>query len=346
MEILVTGAGGMLGHYIYQKLKSRIAHATGGEANSDSCESEAGSDLYEGDAKSGSCRITTLGLRPESDIRCDLSNGVPNLGERKIDFVYHCAGSTEETDAIAVNLDGTKNLCKSLTDNPPRHFVYISSHEVYSPDAGENINEDAPTWALGKVGQSKALAESFLKEWCEKNDVKLTILRPARMFGEGVHGETVALFNEALSGKYIHIRGNNAKTSIVTAYDVAEAAIRLSDKGGVYNVSDGRPIRFLDMMETMTANAGARKRMTHLPGKWADFFWRYMRFLPIVSSQLNPETLSRRSKTQTLDNSRCREAAGMEFFDTAAVIARTEPDYPYESSRQDDKDRKEGAHEV
>lgn len=43
------------------------------------------------------------------------------------------------------------------------------------------------------------------------------------MFGNGVGGETLRMFRDAVNGRYIHICGNDARLSIVTAYDVARA---------------------------------------------------------------------------------------------------------------------------
>lgn len=304
MDVLLTGAGGMLGRYILDNLVTESAP----------------------DKKTG---VATLGLRPESDYCVDLCRDTPNFGNRSFDCVIHCAGNEDDSNAMELNLEGTKRLCHALEKNPPAYMVYISSYLVYSRDAGENITEEKQRWATTTAGRSKALAEDFLTGWCAGNNVKLTILRPARMFGEGVHGETLRLFNQAISGRYIHIRGNDALTSTVTAADVARCAIILYPAGGVYNVSDGRNVKFIDMIESMTGNTGAPRRMTRLPRKWADVIHRFLFFIPLVSEQLDPQVIGNRSKSLTLDNSACREATGIEFFDTLKVISHRDKDYPY-----------------
>lgn len=296
-NILITGAHGMLGSYLRQLFQ--------------------GYNLY------------TLGLHNDGDFSVDLRKETPDFKHHKFYLVIHCAGTEEDPEAMDLNFEGTKRLLNSLESNPPRHFVFVSSYQVYSNDAGEKILEDTHPWATSIAGKSKALAEELVKEWARKNDITTTIIRPARMFGNGVKGEILRLFNDACSSKYIHIRGNDAKISMVCALDVALAITRIYTSGGIYNVSDGREVRFIDMVESLTANAGAKKRMTHLPLKWAEWTWRLLRWIPSIHRNLNPEIVEKRMKSLTLDSSKIESKTGIKFFDTIAVIERRDKNYPY-----------------
>lgn len=310
MNVLITGGGGMLGGYLKEEFSGE--------------------------------KVCTLGLAEENDFRIDLRNESPDFQEQKFDTVIHTAGTEENEDAVALNLEGTKRLVQALEKYPPENFVYISSQKVYSQDAGENVDEDTNTWASDEAGKSKALAEGFLKEWCENRDVTLTIIRPARMFGTGVKGETLRLFNDAISGKYIHVRGNDAKVSLVCALDVAKGIRTLYERGGIYNAADGHAVRYIDMVEALTANAGAKKRMTHLPATWAEWVWRLGRWIPSIHRNLSPDVVEKRMKTLTLDGSRFAEKAGLEYHDTLSVIERTHKTYPYQEGLK----KKGPVHEV
>lgn len=295
--ILITGAGGMLGRYLIEQFQGK--------------------------------KIATLGLRPESDYKVDLGKENPDFKENKFELVIHTAGTEEDKGARELNLEGTKRLLSSLEKNPPEAFVYISSYKVYSRDAGENVDEETPTWATSEAGKTKALTEQYVKEWCELKGVTLTIVRPARMFGNGVKGETLQLFNDALNSKYIHIRDNNAVVSLVCAYDVARGIKEIYPYGGVYNASDGQTVKFLDMMESMTANAGAKKRMTHLPAAWAEWLWRLGRWIPSIHRNLAPEVVEARMKSLSLNGNKFAKEAGIEYFNTIDVIERRDKQYPY-----------------
>lgn len=268
--------------------------------------------------------------RHDADIICDLTAAAPDLGDKRFDLVVHAAGSADAETAIDLNLEGTRRLLQALEGNPPRELVYISSWEVYSPDSGAKVTEDHQTWAATKVGQSKARAEQLVREWCDQRNVKLTILRPARMFGKGVHGEMKGLFNDVVNGRYIHVRGNDARLSLVCAIDVADAAIRLHSIGGTYNITDGKDAAWIELAEAMSANSGAMKRQTFLPKQWAETAWRLTPWIPAVKASLSPEVLTLRSKTLTLSDESIRRALPeWTPYPAIEVISRQNPDYPY-----------------
>ena len=298
MKILLTGASGMLGGYVLPMLREL------------------------GD-------VTTL-QRHDADIICDLTADTPDFGEKTFDLVAHAAGSTEDDIAFDLNLEGTRRLLQGLEKNPPKEFVYLSSWEVYSLDSGENVTEQHQMWASSKVGQSKARAEQLVGEWCGQRNVTLTILRPARMFGTGVHGEMKRLFNDVVNSRYIHVRGNEARLSLICAADVAEAIKSLHAVGGTYNVSDGKDATWIALAEAMSANSGAMKRQTLLPNKWAETAWKVASWIPAVKASLSPETLALRSKTLTLSDSAIREAIPeWSPYPAIKVITRQCESYPY-----------------
>lgn len=277
--------------------------------------------------------ITTLGRNDTNDYVCDLTKEEPDFSNAGFDTVIHCAGTESDDNAFPLNYEGTKRLIESLSRSKkggmPKEFVYISSYKVYGDDAGENVDEEAALHASSEAGMSKARAEEFLREWAAGNDVTLTIMRPARMFGNGVAGEALRLFNDAINGKYIHVRGNDARQSLVCAYDVARAVRKVYKSGGLYNAADGVNPRFLELVEAMTANAGAKKRMTCLPSAWAEWLWRLGRWVPSIDRHLNPAVVSDRMKTLTIDGSRLAKDAEMIYFNTIDVIEHTAKGYPY-----------------
>ena len=162
------------------------------------------------------------------------------------------------------------------------------------------------------------------------------------MFGNGVRGETLQLFNDALNSKYIHIRGNDARISLVTAFDVARGLTKIYRRGGLYNAADGSNPRFIEMVEAMTANAGAKKRMTHLPDAWAAWLWRLGRWIPSIKRNLAPEVVENRMKTLTLNGSLFSETAGIDYHNTIRVMEHLDKDYPYSYKET----KREEVHEV
>lgn len=297
-KALVTGASGMLGAYVSRLLSADF-------------------------------NVDSLGRGEVNTIRCNLIKDVPELGSQKYELVVHCAGSEDDSEE-SLNTEGTHNLLKALSaDGLPKWFVYISSSNVYGQE-GENITEDTILSPHSSAARSKEKAEREVSHWAQENGVTLTIIRPARMFGTGVHGETLRIFNDALNGSFIHIRGNNAKVSLVTALDVAKAIVAVYQSGGIYNLADGKNPMLIDMVQAMTANAGREKRLTTLPSSWAAWVWRLCRWVPAINRNLNPTIVGDRLKTMTIDGTRIAEVTGINYYNTIEVIARRDTDYPYD----------------
>lgn len=295
--VLITGARGMLGRYVA--------------------------------AEFADSEITTLGLDESNGIVCDLTAETPVLPERAFDLVVHCAGTMEEHSALSLNLDGTRRLLSTLEGKEPKAFVYISSTEVYGRNDGELLDESTPVWASSEAGRSKALAEKEVEKFFAGKQTAVTILRPAMMFGDGVKGPAQRMFDAVVRGRYVHVRGDEARLSLVTALDTARAIRKICMRGGVYNVTDGTPHRRIDLAEAMSANAGSFKRMIVLPRKWANLFSRIGGSLPGLKEILSPELLKERSRNLTFSGEKLREAAGIDFHNTLDVIARRDKSYPY-----------------
>ncbi len=252
---------------------------------------------------------------------------VPTLPERP-DVAIHCAGS--EDDA-ALNDRLGRGFLDAVAAVAPKAVLLVSSWQVYSADAGEGVDETRPLWASTEVGRSKARMEKEFGDAARMAGIPLAVVRPARMFGSGVGGEMRRLFDRVVAGKYLHIRENDARLSLVTAHDCAAAVLALAGRSGVYNVSDGRGHRWVDLCEAMSANAGEFKRMPRIPARWATVIKKLFPRLPIVKVMLSDEALKPVSTSLTLDTSRLGSAINMEFHDTLEVIARRDKSYPYEN---------------
>lgn len=297
-RLLLTGASGMLGHYIQ----------------------EVFSDFD----------ITTLGRSEGCDVKCDLTHEEPGLPEAAYDLVVHAAGTQDASGARELNAGGTRRLLKALEGKMPAAFVLVSSAEVYGKETGEDVDESSPTWPSGEPGSSKLEAERLAEAAFSGTGTTLTVLRPATMFGSGMKGWAQEMFTDVMNGKYLHIRGNEAMISIVTAFDVARAIREIYPRGGTYNVADGSPVSRLSLAEAMSANAGRHHRMSVLPEKWARTLSGPLSLFPGLRRMFGRESIDRSMNSLTFSAARLAEATGLTFHHTVDVIARKSEGYPYE----------------
>lgn len=194
--------------------------------------------------------ITTLGTTPVAGfrhIKADLRKAF------QLDSFYHtvvhAAGkahlvpSTNEQKAAfhQVNVEGTANLLNALqgTGRLPRYFVFISSVAVYGLESGDNITEGHALHAQDPYGLSKIQAEQLISQWCDKFQVKLTILRLPLVIGNKPPGNLARMIQAVRRGRWVHINGGAARRSMVMASDVADIIPKAMEIGGTYNLTDG-----------------------------------------------------------------------------------------------------------
>ncbi|MEA5063744.1 MAG: NAD-dependent epimerase/dehydratase family protein, partial [Petrimonas sp.] len=170
--------------------------------------------------------------------------------------ILHAAGKAHvvpKTEAekkafFDVNYQGTVNLCKALEKSSvPSAFIFISTVAVYGLETGEEITEEHPLNGDSPYALSKIQAEQFLMEWCKKNNVVLSILRPSLIAGPNPPGNLGAMIQGIQTGRYLSIAGGKARKSVLMVQDIAHLLPALIEKGGVYNVCDDSQPTFREL---------------------------------------------------------------------------------------------------
>lgn len=264
----------------------------------------------------------TLSRHPEATIVCNLENDVPQIS-RKYDVVVHLAGTNDDARADSLNNHGTRRLLEALNCFPPTQFIYISSVEVYGLNPGEDVAESCFLRPDTPAARSKIRAEKTVEKWCADHGVVCTILRPASVIGDGMHGLYARMANSVSRGYYMHIRGNTAVRSLVMVDDVANAIRLTFGVPGIFNVTDGHAHSIIDIADAMAANFDTDKRILFIPGglvKWG------LLLFPLSSLKSRHTILTR---SATYSNNKLCENVPFSPFHTVDVMALRSNDYPY-----------------
>jgi GlcNAc-P-P-Und epimerase len=288
-KLLLTGAYGFVGNYIYNELKEKFI-------------------------------ITTLGLEEENDININLAKDTPLLN-KKYDIVVHAAGKAhvmkksenESLDFLKINLIGTQNLCKSLELNKPKVFIFISTVAVYGLDSGKNIDETYPLKGTSPYALSKIQSENFLINWCAQNEVILGILRPSLIAGKNPPGNLKIMINGIKSGYYFRIGKGGARKSVLMAQDIAYIIPKLAEIGGIYNICDNHHPSFAEL-DTLISKQLNAKKPGSIPlwiakslAKIGDIFGSY--------SPINSDKLEKITNSLTFSNEKAKKYLGWEPLD-------------------------------
>lgn len=242
-RILITGASGFLGRRIVARCREigLIVRSTGR-----SRENVAELDDY---------RAADLS---------DVQQVQPLLD--RVDVVIHAAGLAHQfrrRDSSAAefercNVQATANLMNAAAAAQVKHVVLVSSVAVYGASGGAFCDEKTTCRPASPYAQSKLRAEQQAIEIAREFSTRLTILRPATLYGEGDPGNVGRLMRLIERRRFVWIgRGTNRK-SLVHVDDAAAACVRAAvTKSGasvsVYNIA-GKPLPMRDIVHA-TADA-------------------------------------------------------------------------------------------
>jgi len=284
MSVLIVGSNGFLGKYILHEIKN-------------------------------SKHVETLG-RTIADYVVDISQYVPVLHSR-YEIVIHAAGKAhnipnskaEVLEFFQVNVQGTINLLKAFElSTLPKSFVFISTVAVYGIESGLNISEDTSLLAKDPYGLSKIQAEKLVLNWCKRNNVVCTILRLPLLVGANPPGNLGTMIKGIKKGYYFNIAGGRAQKSMVLASDVAQCILKVSEIGGIYNLTDGYHPTFNELSRTISLQLG-RKFVPNMPL----FFAKILALIgDLIGDKfpVNSNKLSKILEPLSFDDSKARNAFG------------------------------------
>lgn len=254
-RILVTGAGGFIGgrfiKYLCELNEFEIFAVT------------RGSIPFE------HCSINWIHTSLE-----DLSSIFQNYGDLLFDTVYHIAGFIPKisTDAnnikrnVSDNINATNSLCEALGSNF-RKLVFISTIDVYSPEAPLPMSESSTVSPANLYGMSKLIAEKITSTYCQQNKRKFNILRLGHVYGPGEEKYSKiipVLLRNSIEGKETTISGNGqAERDFIYIDDVCRILKAFSEivYDGPVNIAAGRRISIRDTVEIVNRVTGDQTRV-------------------------------------------------------------------------------------
>lgn len=306
MKVLVTGATGFLGKYVVKELVAEgyFVRAFGrNKAVGQSLVSDQ-VEFFKGD----------LSSKQAVEEAC-----------KGVEMVVH-AGALSTVwgpweSFYQANVLGTQHVLEASRTNKIKRLVYVSSPSIYAaPKDQIGIKEeDAPTENhLNNYIKSKLLSENLFPAY---PDVPSIILRPRGLFGVGDTSILPRVLK--LSQKIgIPLIKEGKQLMDMTCVENVALAIALALKadraeGQVYNITNGEPTPFKELIEEALQGLGLPIRYKKLPafllGGLASSLEVLYRVLPLKGEPpLTRYTYYLLRYSQTLDISKAREELGYE----------------------------------
>ncbi|MCW9023915.1 MAG: SDR family oxidoreductase [Gammaproteobacteria bacterium] len=124
-----------------------------------------------------------------------------------------------------------------LSNNLPLKFIYLSTSGVYGNQQGQLIDEATTPNPVEPRAKRRYAAETVVRDWGEKNNVPVVILRVGGIYGPGRLPlkriiDRVPMVHEHLAPATNRIHAEDLAQACVAAAEYGQA-------GAIYNISDG-----------------------------------------------------------------------------------------------------------
>ncbi|GAA3331052.1 NAD-dependent epimerase/dehydratase family protein [Curtobacterium albidum] len=299
-RVLVTGASGFVGGHVVRTLREH------------------------------GYRVTAAGRRaaalPEGDV---FVGDLDDLGRAEVpaDVVVHCAALSSPWGRWAefehANVTGTAQVLRYARRVEVRRIVHVSSPGVYAaPRDRLAIREDQvdPSRPMNHYIRSKLHAEALLRAAVGDPDgPEIVVLRPRGVVGAGDTGLVPRLLRVHERVGVPLLRGGRGLVDLTAVENVAHAvrlAIEVPGAAGLaFNVTNGDPRPFVDLLDQLLAGLGLDPRHRSLPaGPVAALAGVLEAVCAVLPGHPEPPvtryTVSTITHSQTLDITRARRVLG------------------------------------
>jgi len=261
---LVTGATGLLGSHIVEKLRA------------------AGEDVRAlVRPNSDTSFLDTLGVdKAVGDVTDPESIAAAMEGVRT---VYHAAARVGDwgpwSEFAAVTIEGTRSMIQAAARAGVKRFLHISSISAYGHPDGKALvlDETAPLgqnlhkWSY--YSRSKVQAERIVWAAHERGDVPVTVIRPSWLYGERDRASMPRLIRAIRGGQAKLLGDGSNRLSLTYAGNEADGCILAANSpkavGQGYNLCNDGEITQAEYLNKIAACLGAEPITRKVPYKVA-----------------------------------------------------------------------------
>lgn len=180
-------------------------------------------------------RIISIDVKPPKNIVKNVEYIVADVRDlstlesfENIDIIYnfaaiHTTPGHEHHEYYETNIMGAIEICKFATKCNVKEIVFTSSISVYGPGEDQKI-ETTELKPTSSYGYSKMIAERVHRDWqgSDSNN-KITIVRPAVVFGHGEGGNFTRLATLLSKGIFIYPGRKDTIKACIYVKDLLEA---------------------------------------------------------------------------------------------------------------------------
>ena len=173
------------------------------------------------------------------------------LKNERAEIVYHAAAhkhvplmETRPMEAIKNNVFGTKNVIDACIANKIKRFIMISTDKAVNPT---NV-----------MGATKRMTEMILQAYGDNDVTKMAAVRFGNVLGS--NGSVIPIFKRQIEeGGPVTITDRNIIRYFMTIPEAAQLVLQAgyyADKGEIFVLDMGKPVKILNLAEKMIKLSG------------------------------------------------------------------------------------------
>jgi nucleoside-diphosphate-sugar epimerase len=258
-RVLVTGAGGFIGHHLVRRLVragARVRAMVRYNAGADwgliemlEPDVRAALEVFAGD-------VTDPTRTAQALADCEIVLHLAAL--ISIPYSYQTRYSFTQ-----VNVLGTQHVLEAALVTRPARLIVTSTSEVYGSAQREPMDEDHPLHPQSPYAASKVAADALALAYQAGFDLPVALVRPFNVFGPGQSARSVipAMVVQALERDALELGALETVRDFTYVDDTVEAFLRAglaAAPGRVYNVGTGAAHRIGEALERVGTILGKR----------------------------------------------------------------------------------------
>jgi nucleoside-diphosphate-sugar epimerase len=213
-------------------------------------------------------------------VRGDLDDvGSMAVGAAGCEVTFHCAAQLGDwgprADFERGNVAGTRNALAAARQAGVRRFVHVGTEAaLLAGDPLIEVDERAPLRfdSPALYSSTKARAEAAVIE-ANRDGLETVVVRPRFVWGRGDTTLLPAMADMVRAGRFAWVGGGRQRTSTTHVDNAVEGLMLAAQRGapgGIYFVTDGRPVVFRDFVTRLIETQGVTPTGRSIPAPVAN----------------------------------------------------------------------------
>lgn len=282
MKIIITGASGFVGQYLFNYLK------------------DCGLELQD------------ISLRKDNWLKeLDLNaNAIIHLAGK----AHDTKNTSDASEYFKVNTDLTKELFDAFLESDVKDFIYFSSVKAAADEVSDVLDENMPAFPKTPYGQSKLKAEQYILSKEIPEGKRIFILRPCMIHGPGNKGNLNLLYQLVAKGLPWPLGAFENKRSFLSIENLCFIIIELLQRAdipsGIYNVADDESLSTNELIELLGQSLEKPNKVMKIS---VSLITRLATIGDVLKLPLNSERLQKLTENYEVSNKRIKEVLGKEL---------------------------------